>query len=333
MIFQFSIQPKEISTSSKQLYFNAEKTDPLNGFPFLCIGRDSYVVSAKNENGLNINPGFVYNLQIGKFCSLAHDISFVIDINHDYTGVTTGVSELFPERKSKLKRKGQILIQNDVWIGRGSTIMGGVTIHNGAVIAANSVVTKDVEPYSIVGGNPARHIKYRFDSEIIDKMLSIQWWYWDDSKISQYKKWFTSDITDFAERFYGDTEENREMEIEKSEKSYLFFMDFEEPQSLWKKIILEFCEKYKNSPDRGLLLFLKNNDNTLDNYSKIEDITKDIDAECGLFVHCGTDEDVEYIFKYADYYITNRSKETVYHSCMADKYNVQMLSGVDIPVF
>ena len=84
---------------------------------------------------------------------------------------------------------------------------------------------------------------------------------------------------------------------------------------------------------KTILLFLKNNDNTLDNYSKIEDITKDIDAECGLFVHCGTDEDVEYIFKYADYYITNRSKETVYHSCMADKYNVQMLSGVDIPVF
>ena len=333
MIFQFSIQPKEISTSSKQLYFNAEKTDPLNGFPFLCIGRDSYVVSAKNENGLNINPGFVYNLQIGKFCSFAHDVSFVIDINHDYTGVTTGVSELFPERKSKLKRKGQILIQNDVWIGRGSTIMGGVTIHNGAVIAANSVVTKDVEPYSIVGGNPARHIKYRFDSEIIDKMLSIQWWYWEDSKIFQHNKWFTADTADFVERFYGNTEEHKELEIEKSKISYLFFMDFEEPQSLWKKIILEFCNKYRNCPDHGLLLFLKNDENVLDNYSKIEDITRDIDAECNLFVFCGNDEDVKHVFRYADYYISNRSKETVYHSCVADIHNVQMISGVDIPVF
>ena len=87
MIFQFSIQPKEIKAQAKHLYFNMEKDSSIDGFPFLCIGRDSYVVSAKNENGLNINPGFVYNLQIGKFCSLAHDVSFVIDINHDYSGL------------------------------------------------------------------------------------------------------------------------------------------------------------------------------------------------------------------------------------------------------
>ncbi len=97
--------------------------------------------------------------------------------------------------------------------------MSGVTIHNGAVIAANSVVTKDVEPYSIVGGNPARHIKYRFDKEIIDKMLSIQWWFWEDSKISQHKKWFTADTVDFAERFYRNTDEYKELEIEEREKS------------------------------------------------------------------------------------------------------------------
>lgn len=86
----------------------------------------------------------MYNLQIGKFCSIAHDVSFIIDINHDYTKAALGVSDLLGERDFEMKRKGQILIQNDVWIGRGSTIMGGVTIHNGAIIAANCVVTKDV---------------------------------------------------------------------------------------------------------------------------------------------------------------------------------------------
>ena len=240
---------------------------------------------------------------------------------------------MFPERESKLRRKGQILIQNDVWIGRGATIMGGVTIHNGAVVAANSVVTKDVEPYSIVGGNPARHIKYRFDKEIIDKMISIQWWYWDDNKFSQHKKWFTADTINFVEHIYEKIDNYKELDIVKSEKSYLFFMDFEEPQSLWKKIILEFCKKHKDCLECGLLLFLRNDDNVLDNYSKIEEIIRDIDAECGLFVFCGNDEDAEHVFKYADCYISNRSKETVYHSCMADKHNVQMISGVDIPVF
>lgn len=90
MIFQFSIQPKEINENSKQLYFQVKEGEDLDGFPFISIGRDSYIVSAKNENGLNVNNGYVYNLQIGKFCAIAHDVNFIIDINHDYSKVALG---------------------------------------------------------------------------------------------------------------------------------------------------------------------------------------------------------------------------------------------------
>ena len=81
---------------------------------------------------------------------------------------------------------GHVVIGNDVWIADNVTIMSGIIIGNGAVVANNSHVIKNVEPYSIVGGNPARHIKYRFSEEQIKKLLEIQWWYWDDDKINKY---------------------------------------------------------------------------------------------------------------------------------------------------
>jgi virginiamycin A acetyltransferase len=81
--------------------------------------------------------------------------------------------------------KGNVIIGNDVWIAENATIISGVTIGDGAVIANNSHVVKNVEPYSIVGGNPAKLIKYRFTKDQIDKLLSIKWWYWTDNKINE----------------------------------------------------------------------------------------------------------------------------------------------------
>src|SRR5699024_8058186 len=133
---------------------------------------------------------YVHNLHIGKYCSLANDIKFVINLNHDYLKVNTGylntnIIEYLNKYDFKIKRKGQILIQNDVWIGKGVMILPSVTIHNGSVIGAGSVLTKDVPPYSIVAGNPAKVIKYRFDKNIIEKLLSIKWWDWTVDKINE----------------------------------------------------------------------------------------------------------------------------------------------------
>ncbi len=81
--------------------------------------------------------------------------------------------------------KGDINVGNDVWIGYNATIMAGVTIGDGAIIATNSTITKDVEPYTIVGGNPANLIKKRFNDEKISKLLALKWWDWDLDKITR----------------------------------------------------------------------------------------------------------------------------------------------------
>ncbi|HEX5667190.1 MAG TPA: CatB-related O-acetyltransferase, partial [Chitinophagaceae bacterium] len=87
--------------------------------------------------------------------------------------------------------KGNTVIGNDVWIGYNATIMAGVTIGDGAIIATNSTVTKDVAPYSIVGGNPVQEIRRRFPDEVVQKLLEIRWWDWDAEKITRNVQYLT----------------------------------------------------------------------------------------------------------------------------------------------
>jgi len=172
MISNFSVQAYSIE--NLQTYFcNIGLQEE---FPILTLDRGSYVVSSQIESGVNLKEGGVHSIQIGQFTSIAHNVIFLIDLNHNYSNVTSGVSKLFGNHlPDPSHRKGQILIGNDVWIGRGTTILGGVTIGNGAVISANSHIIKDVPPYAIVGGNPAKVIKYRFEKEIIEQLQVIQW--------------------------------------------------------------------------------------------------------------------------------------------------------------
>jgi len=124
-------------------------------------------------------------VDIGKFCSIAKGVQIYLGGNHDYNRVTTYPlkAKLLNEKVEPPKSNGNVSIGSDVWLGRDVTIMSGITIGNGAVIAANSVVTKNVEAFSIVGGNPAKLIKYRFAKEIIEELEKIQWWNWELEKI------------------------------------------------------------------------------------------------------------------------------------------------------
>ncbi|CQB50497.1 Chloramphenicol acetyltransferase [Vibrio cholerae] len=82
------------------------------------------------------------------------------------------------------------MLGHDVWVGDGAFVRSGVTIGTGAVVAAGSVVVKDIQPYSIVGGNPAKHIKYRFESDVVDALLKLQWWTFRDEELRQLSQSF-----------------------------------------------------------------------------------------------------------------------------------------------
>jgi acetyltransferase-like isoleucine patch superfamily enzyme len=95
--------------------------------------------------------------------------------------------------------KGPTVIGNDVWIGKGATVLTGLTVGDGAVVGTRAVVTKSVPPYAIVAGNPARILRYRFDSDIRERLLALGWWDWDDDEIREQKRWFMGDVESFLD--------------------------------------------------------------------------------------------------------------------------------------
>lgn len=124
--------------------------------------------------------------KIGSYCSISWDVT-INAVAHDYKKLS---SHSFTKRpdiggfvKEDARTYQKVSIGNDVWIGAHAIIMPGIEIGDGAVIGAGSIVTKDVKPYEIVAGNPAKHIKYRFNKEFVQELLEIKWWEWEDSTI------------------------------------------------------------------------------------------------------------------------------------------------------
>lgn len=130
-------------------------------------------------------------LIIGKFCAIAKGIEFVMNgANHRMNSATIyplnlmgGGWKKFTPGIEELPFKGDTIVGNDAWIGQNVTVMPGVHIGDGAVIAANSVATRDIPPYAVAGGNPCREIRRRFDEELISYLLELKWWDWDAEKI------------------------------------------------------------------------------------------------------------------------------------------------------
>ncbi|RUW55735.1 CatB-related O-acetyltransferase [Mesorhizobium sp. M8A.F.Ca.ET.161.01.1.1] len=164
------------------------------------LGRHTFGI----DNGLKIfgcSPEAP--LEIGSFCSIADEVMFLCSGNHPTTCATTSFapSKMLgkPPFKDPSGRRG-ITIGNDVWIGRRAIILPGVKIGDGGVVGAQATVTKDVPPYTIVGGNPAKTIRLRFPAKIISKMLVIRWWDWDDEMIRQEAHSLTGPIDNFVAR-------------------------------------------------------------------------------------------------------------------------------------
>ena len=139
------------------------------------------------------------NATIGNYCSIAPDVK--IGQSHhsiDYVTTSQKISSI-NIGYSLLKKRA--IIENDVWIGANVVILEGVSISDGAIIGAGAVVTRDVPPYAIVGGVPARIIRYRFSQEIIDSLLRIQWWNWDVEQIKSRQSDFYGDIESFVNKY------------------------------------------------------------------------------------------------------------------------------------
>lgn len=178
------------------IYLSSVITDPNTSVGDYTIYNDfvSDPVQFEKQNVLYHYPINHDRLIIGKFCSIACGAKFVFtSANHTLKSLSTYTFPLFFEEwdldkkdvASAWDNKGDIVIGNDVWIGYEAVILSGVHIGDGAIIGTRAVVTKDVAPYTIVGGVPAKEIRKRFDEATVNKLLELQWWNWDYEKIKR----------------------------------------------------------------------------------------------------------------------------------------------------
>ncbi len=189
---------------------NPNEKHPMKGFPQICFIKNTvsnpniiigdYTYYDDLEDSENFERNVLYHfpfigdkLIVGKFCALATGVKFIMNgANHKISGFSTYPFQIFGNgwekvtpKSDELPNKGDTVIGNDVWIGYEALIMPGVQIGDGAIIASKSVVVKNVSPYTIVGGNPAKEIKKRFADDVIDKLLEVAWWNWDIEKITR----------------------------------------------------------------------------------------------------------------------------------------------------
>ena len=137
------------------------------------------------------------DVRIGAFCSFAPEVKIHASSEHPQAVTTYPLHRFCGEKRSFSVAKGPVIIGNDVWIGHRATILSGITIGDGAIIGAGSVVTKDVAPYSVTAGNPASHIRFRFEPEIISELLELKWWDWPEEKIVRLHRYLEGDVMEF----------------------------------------------------------------------------------------------------------------------------------------
>lgn len=338
------IDARRITQKSTFTYSQPGDTG-LKDFPALVLDRYSGITGMTIWSRLGEEVGVAggcYSVYIGAFCPISNQVMLFPDMDHDYRSVSMSgqLPDLIPS-SSRKRRKGSIIIQDDVWIGYGVTVMGGVTIHNGAVIAANSTVTKDVPPYAIVAGNPARVIKYRFDPDTVERLQKIQWWYWDEQTIKERGEWFKRPPEEFAKQFDVSAKEGLlssrrrlddvQLEGIARDNLYLAFSDLGSPHSILQKVIEAFALTHS---ENDCLVVSVPKDGTEENSTRaIYEFAEGIDADCGLYVRCTEPGEISAVISTCGTLITSRVLELVRYTCIADLVGTSVVSGVDVPIF
>lgn len=312
-------------------------------FTSVTLGAGSYIAGAE----MAVSDDKEAHLLVGKYSSLAHNLHFYIGINHDYRRVSTypfdsilvdkwwGASQKIASIEGKYNRK-QVIIGNDVWIGADVTIMGGVRIGNGAVVAAGALVAKDVPPYAIVGGNPAKVIKYRFSPEVIDKLQKLKWWNWPVDKIKEAIPLFY-DIDAFLDKYIVDVPtyvggklQTEVVKLQKKYKIYHFLPDYHNAEGVWKDFISKYIKEYTIDDKVVLLLWI---DGSIEASQCMITVQKMLErqGECAPMVNTyqGDITDMISLINYVDVIVTSKEEESIDIIDSVDKGDIKIMYAYD----
>lgn len=323
-----------------RVFYDTDKPTAEN---ILTFGAESYI----NELDLWLGgKNIPHNTLIGRYCSLSHALTFQVARNHHYNFVTTRPLKLMGVEEKNIpyfKNPRQIIIGHDVWIGHGVIVLGGVKIGNGAVIGAGAVVAKDIPPYAIAVGNPARVIKYRFDAETIKKFLAVKWWNWDLEKIRDNAQLMT-DVEKFLETHYSPELEKihedilgqhvKNIRVGGGGQVYNFIADFRAKNPLWLRVVAGFCQ----SQEKNLFLVIwadKNStDKDIQNLADVLDLFETKARENVFVVKSDADKNFSpYALRQGTHFITTREMVTLEALDYLWDTDVKIISALDDGIF
>ena len=258
----------------------------------MTFGPGSYLMSGTIVYGVGER-----HVLVGRYSSLADGLTFNIGQNHNYRNITTYPFENLRHLKTgdhqnhAAVNRGQIIIGSDVWIGDNVCLMGGVRIGNGAVIGANAVVAKDIPPYAVAVGNPARVVKYRFDEETIRRLQKIKWWNWPAEKIETHRAFLEGgDMEGFlaaCERAYTPPSADEAADIAATVRAlraeqytiYYFIPDFSADDAVWRHTLESYITSYRARDKAALILAV----------SQDADAKAPLEAIAARLADCGDD--------------------------------------------
>lgn len=180
----------------------------LSKLDYTMLKQDRYAKIGKGtyDNGAKVWRWTKKKIEIGHYCSIANNVNFIVD--EGFHTISTITNYPFINNKNyksfdeiDINQKEGIIIGNDVWIGMGAFIMPGVKVGSGSIIAANSVVTKDVPDYAVVAGTPAKVIRMKYDEKTINALLRLQWWNWSEEIIQERKRDFYLPVEKFITKY------------------------------------------------------------------------------------------------------------------------------------
>lgn len=330
---------------------DAVLTGQSDGFPIAYIGRGSYTGQIDFVTSHSFSASELSHLvYIGRYCAIGDNIRIFCDVDHDYHSVYMGIipeysdpSDMATAREKagqivkRMHSKGMVIIGNDVWIGNDVSLISDVTIGNGSVIGAGSVVAKDIPPYTIWCGNPARCIGNRFDPNIASDLQRISWWDYDISHLKEIESDMKGEVEDFVAKYAPLAKDLRKSSLSyrpgNNKPTFVFFLDSESDFPTYGDVLEQFISGFSDQSVNLLVCYYGDKDGDLEIITSLSGLFDKLQGRTNIYPIKLSYQDEESVISNSDYLVLGRDIRNIQRISYAMKYGVKCISGVNRPIF